>query len=132
MLSRRILFPFLAVAVLSCGCCRNRPKDEGPPPQPMKIGESRLFQFPVDGEWHRSDVQVLNDDLLLIEPQGMTAGLGTGALQCRADGPPLYVDGKESIRFRGFAPLEFMVVTTKAKDFPGMAEAKITKRDGRR
>jgi len=135
MLSRPLkllLFPALVLSSVGCPKGSDHVEESGSPPRPMELGEIRQFQFAADGYWHQSDVQVMYEDLLLIELQGLSQGLAVGAVECRAGGRAIYVEGRESFRFKHFAPLEFRAVTTQIGDFAGPVEVKITKRDSRR
>jgi len=134
MRSRRFQFLALSLAVaLSAGCARTAPTDNlGPRPTPMKINDVRHFSFPVDGQWHQSDILVLYDDQMLIEPVGYSDGIAYGALDCRAGGQPLYVDGEQRLRFKHLAPLEFKCNTRKAEHHQGLVEVRVTKFADRR
>ncbi len=133
------LLSVMVLAVCFTGCAmfdmeEEMEPDKMPQTTTMTVGESRSFPFPADGEWHISDVQVGYHDLLLIEPVGDTDGLTYGTITCRvsSSGLALYVDGDQSIRFERYGPLQFRCSATDSIGFPGPAEVKITKREGRR
>lgn len=131
---------FVALVVSLSGCQLKEMIDEKTaeesasviPSTPMEVGESRTVQFPVDGEWHQSDILVLHKDSMLLVPQGLTDGLEPGAVVCRAGELPLYVDGDQSVRFDSFGPLEFKIDPLKAAGFDGPGEVQVTKRATRR
>jgi hypothetical protein len=118
--------------VFCAGCPRGprAPKEAAvvtpqPPPQGLATGQSFVFEFPADGDWHASDYVAVNGSLLAFEPLGPAAGLSPQALRIRIGQVPQMLRSKEVFKITMPGPIEFKVIPRYANGFKANATVEV-------
>lgn len=99
-----------------------KPKD---PPRSLAIGQTEVFEFPADGQWHRSPWLVMNGQMVIMRPLGAAAGLSAQALRFKIAKVPQMVRAEQPFEITMPGPIEFKVERRYAGGYEGSATVEI-------
>lgn len=122
-----------AALVLVGGCGRWKEPEKPDPAEvkwegkPLELGQSEYFEFPADGEWHKSNVLAYRDHKLGIRAAGESQALDATAIQFRIGGREQIVSPQEFFVVTKPGRIDFRLDPARTARFQGMVKVEMTR-----